>query len=218
MKKKIVLADDHRLFLEGVAGIIAGVESYETVGRANTGKDALDLIRRTKPDCVVLDITMPDMNGIEVCGIVKKECPAVKVLILSMHLDRRIIIEALKARADGYLLKESEPEELLTALKVVLSGQMFLSPGVVTVLIRDYIQKLSVPEAPEKLDVLSAREKEILNLISEGKSAKDISADLCISRNTVDVHRRNLMQKLGCENLNELTRYAMREGLVNFGK
>lgn len=218
MNKKIVLADDHKLFLEGIAGIIAGVENYEVVGRANTGKDALDLIRRTKPDCAVLDITMPDMNGIEVCGMVKKECPAVKVLMLSMHIDRRIIIEALKARADGYLLKESEPEELLTALNVVLSGLMFLSPGVVTVLIRDYIQKLSVPEAPEKLDVLSTREKEILNLISEGKSSKDISAALCISRNTVDVHRRNLMQKLGCENLNELTRYAMREGLVNFGK
>ena len=216
MKKKIVLADDHKLFLEGVAGIISNMEEMEIAGRANTGQKALEVIRAVHPDCVLLDITMPDMNGIEVSKIVKKELPDVKILILSMHLDRRIIIEALKAGVDGYLLKESEPEELAMALNVVLSGPMYLSPGVVTVLIRDYIQKLSMPEAPEKLEVLSAREKEVLALISDGKSAKEISEVLCISRNTVDVHRRNLMQKLGCENLNELTRYAMREGLMNF--
>ena len=127
-----------------------------------------------------------------------------------------MIIEVLKAGADGYALKESEPEELVMAIDVVLSGLMYLSPNVVTILIRDYIQRLSIPDAPEKLEVLSTREKEVLALISEGKSAKSISSELCISRNTVDVHRRNLMQKLGCENLNELTRYAMREGLMNF--
>ena len=216
MKKKIMLVDDHKLFLEGITGILSGIAHIEVAGRAHTGKSGLEMIRATNPDLVVLDITMPEMNGIEITRAVKREFPNIKILILSMHLDRRMIIEVLKAGADGYALKESEPEELVMAIDVVLSGLMYLSPNVVTILIRDYIQRLSIPDAPEKLEVLSTREKEVLALISEGKSAKSISLELCISRNTVDVHRRNLMQKLGCENLNELTRYAMREGLMNF--
>ncbi|MCR5335649.1 MAG: response regulator transcription factor [Synergistes sp.] len=218
MKKRIVLADDHKIFLEGISGILADNESVDVVGKAYSGLIALNVIRETMPDLAILDITMPGINGIEITRIIKQEMPSVKVLILSMHLDRRMIIEALKAGADGYALKESEPAELVTAVDVILSGQMYLSPGVVTLIIRDYIQKLAVPEARERIDVLSAREKEILSLISDGKSAKEISEKLCISRSTVDVHRRNLMQKLGCENLNELTRYAMREGLMNFDK
>ena len=216
MKKKLILVDDHKLFLEGMAGILSGIAQFEVVGKAHTGRNGLEIIRTAKPDLVVLDITMPEMNGIEITRAVKREFPDIKILILSMHLDRRMIIEVLKAGADGYALKESEPEELIMAIDIVLSGLMYLSPGVVTILIRDYIQRLSIPDAPERLDVLSTREKEVLALISEGKSAKDIGVELCISRNTVDVHRRNLMQKLGCENLNELTRYAMREGLMNF--
>ena len=218
MKKRIVLVDDHKIFLEGISGILADNESVDVVGKAYSGLIALNVIRETRPDLAILDITMPGINGIEITRIIKQEMPSVKVLILSMHLDRRMIIEALKAGADGYALKESEPAELVTAVDVILSGQMYLSPGVVTLIIRDYIQKLAVPESRERIDVLSAREKEILSLISEGKSAKEISEKLCISRSTVDVHRRNLMQKLGCENLNELTRYAMREGLMNFDK
>ena len=218
MKKRIVLADDHKIFLEGISGILADNESVDVVGKAYSGLIALNVIRETMPDLAILDITMPGINGIEITRIIKQEMPSVKVLILSMHLDRRMIIEALKAGADGYALKESEPAELVTAVDVILSGQMYLSPGVVTLIIRDYIQKLAVPESRERIDVLSAREKEILSLISDGKSAKEISEKLCISRSTVDVHRRNLMQKLGCENLNELTRYAMREGLMNFDK
>ncbi|MEG1825501.1 MAG: response regulator transcription factor [Cloacibacillus sp.] len=218
MKKKIILVDDHRLFLEGMAGILSGVEGIEVAGRADTGKKALEMIRSVVPQMVVVDITMPEINGIELTRIVKQEFPDIKILILSMHLDRRMIIEVLRAGADGYALKEAEPDEVIMAINIVLSGLMYLCPKVATILIRDYIQRLSVPDAPEKLDVLSTREKEVLNLISDGKSAKDISTTLCISRNTVDVHRRNLMQKLGCENLNELTRYAMREGLMNFDK
>lgn len=218
MKKKVVLVDDHKIFLEGISGILSDSETVEVTERAYSGREGLEAIRAVRPDLVILDITMPEINGIEVTRAVKHEMPAVKILILSMHLDRRMIIEVLKAGADGYALKESEPAELITAIDVVLSGLMYLSPGVVTLLIRDYIQKLALPGAQEKLDVLSAREKEILSLISDGKSAKEIARKLCISRNTVDVHRRNLKQKLGCENLNELTRYAMREGLMNFDR
>ncbi|MEG1603877.1 MAG: response regulator transcription factor [Cloacibacillus sp.] len=218
MKKKIILVDDHKLFLEGMAGILSSVAGIEVAGRADTGKKALEMIRSVVPHMVVVDITMPEINGIELTRIVKQEFPDIKILILSMHLDRRMIIEVLRAGADGYALKEAEPDEVIMAINIVLSGLMYLCPKVATILIRDYIQRLSVPDAPEKLDVLSTREKEVLNLISDGKSAKDISTTLCISRNTVDVHRRNLMQKLGCENLNELTRYAMREGLMNFDK
>ena len=169
----------------------------------------------SRPDLVLMDITMPEINGIELTRRMKGAFRDIKILIVSMHLDRRMIIEALKAGADGYALKEEEPEDVIRAVWIVLSGKIYLSPQVTTVLVRDYIQRLTLPEPSEKLDLLSPREKDILSMISEGKNAREISAALCISRNTVDVHRRNLMQKLGCENLNELTRYAMREGLMN---
>ena len=215
MKKKIVLADDHSLFLEGIVGILSPVAEIEIVGRAHTGKEALCAIRSLMPDLALLDITMPEINGIELTRLIKEELPEIKVLILSMHLDKRMIIEVLKAGADGYALKEIEPEELIYAVKVIISGQMYLSTRVTTMLIRDYIHKLSAPPPNEKLQELSSREKEVLSLISEGKSAQDIARLLCISRNTVDSHRRNLMQKLKCDNLNELTRYAIREGIMN---
>ena len=126
-----------------------------------------------------------------------------------------MILEVLKAGANGYALKESEPDELILAARIIMSGEIYLSPKVTSLLIRDYIQKLSITDSPEKLNILSAREREVLSLISEGKDAKYIGEKLCISRSTVDVHRRNLMQKLECENLNELTRFAMREGWVD---
>lgn len=213
--KKVVLVDDHKLFLEGMAGILSCVEELSVIGRASNGKDAWQIIDLSKPDLVLMDITMPEVNGIELTRRLKKCYSCLKILIVSMHLDRRMIIEALKVGADGYALKEEEPEDLIRAVRVVLAGLIYLSPQVATMLVRDYIQRLALPETPKKLEILSPREKDILNLISEGKNAREISEQLCISRNTVDVHRRNLMQKLGCENLNELMRYAMREGLMD---
>ena len=215
LKHRVILADDHKLFIEGIAGMLSAVEGIEIAGKAHTGKDALQMTLDKKPDLVVLDITMPDMNGIEVTRKIKAKLPDVKILILSMHLDLRMIIEVLQAGADAYTLKDSEPSELLTAVKNVLAGKMYLSSKVIKLLVRDYISKHSVPLSLEQLKDLSARERQVLSLISESKSIKEIAEELHISRSTADTHKANLMRKLGCENTNELIRFAMREGIVD---
>lgn len=216
LKKKIVIVDDHRLFLEGMDGILASVEDFVIVGRAYSAESAIGVIRMARPHLVILDITMPDMNGIDITKIIKLDLPDTKVLILTMHLHRRMIIEALKAGADGYLLKDSDSKEVIDAVKIVLSGLIYLSPPVSTLIVRDYIRKLDMP-IPDSahLNDLSVREREVLSLISEGADTRMICKRLCISRNTVDSHRRSLMQKLGCENLTDLMRFAIREGAVN---
>ncbi|MDO5114520.1 MAG: response regulator transcription factor [Synergistaceae bacterium] len=216
MKKKIVIVDDHKLFLEGMEGILASVDDFDIVGRACNAESALEVIRSARPDLVILDITMPDMNGIEVTKIIKRELEDTKVLILTMHLHRRMIIEALRAGADGYILKDADSREVTDAARAVTAGFVYLSLDVATLIVRDYIRKLNVPVSDgSHLSELSTREKEVLALISEGMDTKAICSKLCISRNTVDSHRRNLMQKLGCESLADLMRFAIREGAVN---
>jgi DNA-binding NarL/FixJ family response regulator len=215
LKHLVILADYHKLFIEGIAGMLSAVEGIEIAGKAHTGKDALQMTLDKKPDLVVLDITMPDMYGIEVTRKIKANLPDVKILILSMHLDLRMIIEVLQAGADAYTLKDSEPSELITAVKNVLAGKMYLSSKVIKLLVRDYISKHSVPLSLEQLKDLSARERQVLSLISESKSIKEIAEELHISRSTADTHKANLMRKLGCENTNELIRFAMREGIVD---
>ncbi len=215
MRHRVILADDHKLFIEGIAGMLSSTESIEIIGKANTGKDALQMTLDMRPDLLILDITMPEMYGIEVTERIKAELPDVKVLILSMHLDLRMIIKVLQAGADAYTLKDSEPSELITAVKNVLSGKMYLSSKVIKLLVRDYIGKQSIPVSPEQLKDLSARERQVLKLISESKSMKDISEELCISRSTADTHKANLMRKLGCDNTSELIRFAMREGFID---
>lgn len=215
LKHRVILADDHKLFIEGIVGMLSSVEGIEIAGKAHTGKDALQMTLDKKPDLVILDITMPDMYGIEVTRKIKAKLPDVKILILSMHLDLRMIIEVLQAGADAYTLKDSEPSELITAVKNVLAGKMYLSSKVIKLLVRDYISKHSIPVSLEQLKDLSARERQVLMLISESKSMKEIAEELHISRSTADTHKANLMRKLGCENTNELIRFAMREGIVD---
>lgn len=213
LKHCVVLADDHKLFIEGIAGILSSVEGIEIVGKAHTGKEALRMTLEKRPDLLILDITMPDMNGIEVTRKIKEELPDVKILILSMHLDLRMIIEVLQAGAEAYTLKDSEPSELITAVKNVLAGKMYLSSKVIKLLVKDYISKQSTPVSLEQLRDLSARERQVLKLISVSKSMKDIAEELYISRSTADTHKANIMRKLGCDNTSELIRFAMREGI-----
>lgn len=215
LKYSVILADDHKLFLEGIAGILSSVEELEIAGKAHTGKDALQMTLDKKPDLVILDITMPEMYGIEVTRNIKEKLPDVKILILSMHLDLRMIIEVLQAGADAYTLKDSEPSELITAVKNVLAGKMYLSSKVIKLLVTDYINKQIIPASLEQLKDLSVRERQILRLISESKSMKEIAEELHISRSTADTHKANIMRKLGYDNTNELIRFAMREGIVD---
>ncbi|MCE5183203.1 MAG: Oxygen regulatory protein NreC [Synergistaceae bacterium] len=215
MKHRVILADDHKLFIEGIAGMLSSVEEIEIAGKAHTGKDALLMTLDKRPDLVILDITMPDMYGIEVTRKIKAKFPDVRILILSMHLDLRMIIEVLQAGADAYILKDSEPSELITAVKNVLEGKMYLSSKVIKLLVKDYISKHSVPVSLEQLKDLSARERQVLRRISESKNMKEIAEELHITRSTVDTHKANLMRKLRCDNTNELIRFAMREGIVD---
>lgn len=215
LKHRVILADDHKLFIEGIAGMLSSVEEIEIAGKAHTGKDALLMTLDKRPDLVILDITMPDMYGIEVTRKIKAKFPDVRILILSMHLDLRMIIEVLQAGADAYILKDSEPSELITAVKNVLEGKMYLSSKVIKLLVKDYISKHSVPVSLEQLKDLSARERQVLRRISESKSMKEIAEELHITRSTVDTHKANLMRKLRCDNTNELIRFAMREGIVD---
>jgi len=215
LKHRVILADDHKLFIEGIAGMLSSVEEIEIAGKAHTGKDALQMTLDKRPDLVILDITMPDMYGIEVTRKIKAKFPDVRILILSMHLDLRMIIEVLQAGADAYILKDSEPSELITAVKNVLEGKMYLSSKVIKLLVKDYISKHSAPVSLEQLKDLSARERQVLRRISESKSMKEIAEELHITRSTVDTHKANLMRKLRCDNTNELIRFAMREGIVD---
>jgi DNA-binding NarL/FixJ family response regulator len=215
LKHRVILADDHKLFIEGIAGMLSSVEEIEIAGKAHTGKDALLMTLDKRPDLVILDITMPDMYGIEVTRKIKAKFPDVRILILSMHLDLRMIIEVLQAGADAYILKDSEPSELITAVKNVLEGKMYLSSKVIKLLVKDYISKHSVPVSLEQLKDLSARERQVLRRISESKNMKEIAEELHITRSTVDTHKANLMRKLRCDNTNELIRFAMREGIVD---
>lgn len=216
IKKRMLIADDHRLFLDGLESILSSVDEFEIVGHAYDGEEAVLLIRELRPAIVILDISMPEMNGIDVTKIIKKDFPDIKVLILTMHLHRRMIIEALKAGADGYLMKDSKSNDFIEAAHAVLDGQIYLSHAVSTIIVREYIQKIDVPVPDSKnIECLSAREREILSLISQGMSTKMISKQLCISRNTVDTYRHNLMRKLDCENPTDLMRIAIREGAAN---
>ena len=215
MKARILIAEDStymRMLLKELL-IRSG---YDVIGEADNGNDAVRLYDKYKPDIAAIDMLMPEMNGIDVTKIIKKDFPDIKVLILTMHLHRRMIIEALKAGADGYLMKDSKSNDFIEAAHAVLDGQIYLSHAVSTIIVREYIQKIDVPVPDSKnIECLSAREREILSLISQGMSTKMISKQLCISRNTVDTYRLNLMRKLDCENPTDLMRIAIREGAAN---
>lgn len=215
LKHRVILADDHKLFIEGIVGMLSSIEGFEIAGKAHTGKDALQMTLDKRPDLVILDITMPDMYGIEVTRKIKAKLPDVRILILSMHLDLRMIIEVLQAGADAYILKDSEPSELIAAVNNVLAGKMYLSSKVIKLLVTNYISKQNIPVSFEQMKDLSARERQVLMLISESKSMKEIAEELHISRSTADTHKANIMRKLGCENTSELIRFAMREGIVD---
>jgi len=214
--EKILIVDDHKLFLDGLRSILSSVDDFEIAGHAYTGEDALVAIKELRPTIVILDISMPKINGIEVTKIIKKDYQNIKVLILTMHLHRRMIIEALKAGADGYIMKDSKSDDFIEAIYTISNGQIYLSHPVSTVLVREYIQKIDVPiPDSQNIQCLSTREKEVLSLISEGMSTKMICDRLSISRNTVDTYRHNMMRKLGCDSLADLMRFAMREGAAN---
>lgn len=208
---KIFLADDHELFREGLRSLLTKEEDFEITGAAADGAEAVKAVLELRPDVVLMDVTMPGMNGIVATEKICEASCDTSVIILSMHNDRRYIAEGLKAGARGYVLKECSPEVMLEAIRTVRGGDVYLSPKACTVLVEDYLRLLGGENA-EGANPLS--EREVLALLVKGRNAKQIADALAISKNTVDTHRRRIMDKLGCDSMAELTRYAIREGFL----
>jgi DNA-binding NarL/FixJ family response regulator len=213
MSIRILLADDHQIIREGLRMLLEKQGDMEVVAEAEEGRTAVRLAREVNPDVIILDIAMPDLNGIEAARQILTECPTAKVLALSMHSDRRFVSEMLKAGAKGYLLKDCASEELARAVHSVMGGETYLSPAVAGEVVQDYVHRLKRP-AEATAVALSAREREVLQLLAEGRNTKKIALQLNISVKTVETHRQHIMGKLHLHSVAELTKYAVREGLT----
>lgn len=211
MTTKILLADDHELFLEGLAELMKKKPDIELIGRAKDGAEAISQAVNLKPDIILLDITMPELSGIKALKQILPKVPTVKAIMLSMYNSRELIVESLRAGAVGYILKECTSEELYESIKTVMMGNFYIARSSLEVLVEDYLRLLRADER-NSARLLSEREREVLKLLADGKNAKEIAYDLSISKNTVDVHRRHIMEKTGCTSMAGLVRYAIREG------
>ena len=214
MSTKILLADDHKITREGLRSLLEKQSDMEVVAEAKEGHEAVRLVREMHPDIAIMDVTMPDLNGIEATQKIVSECPNVKVIALSMHSDTLFVTEMLKSGASGYLLKDCAFEELTRAIHTVLDGKIYLSPAISDVVVDGYLHRLS-EDKPVDSDVLSHREREVLQLLAEGKSTKQVALKLHISVKTVETHRRQMMHKLDIYSVAELTKYAIRKGLTS---
>lgn len=214
MRTKIILADDHKIIREGLRSLIEKQPDMEVIAEAQDGLTTVNLVQKLQPDVVIMDIGMPEMNGIDATTKITTEHKAVKVIALSMHSDRRFVMQMLKAGAAGYLLKDSAFEELVSAIHAVIAKQHYLSQKITDVVVQEYLQNLP-PNESTVFTVLTAREREVLQLIAEGKSTKQIASVLNVSVKTIETHRQQIMEKLDMRSIAQLTKYAIREGLTS---
>lgn len=214
MSIRIILADDHKITREGLTTMLKGEPDMEVIGEAENGVSAIQLAKDLEPDIVIMDITMPDLNGIEATRQICAESGKTKVIGLSMHSDKRFVKGMFEAGASGYLLKDCAFEELLRALRIVAEGRFYLSPSVTSLVLEDFLRQPG-SSGYSKISLLTRREKEILQLIAEGRSTKAVAHDLNLSSKTVESHRRQIMEKLGIHNIAELTKLAIKEGLTS---
>ena len=215
MPIRIILADDHTVMRNGLRLLLERQPEFSVVGEAKDGREAIAQADRLVPDVVIMDIAMPLLNGIEAAKRISAEHQATAVLILSMHSDESYILRALKAGARGYLLKDSAEADLIQAVRAVCSGKAFFSPAVSRVLADDYLRQVRQRNLEDPYDLLTARERELLQLIAELKNTKEIANLLGVSPHTVDTHRGNLMQKLNLHSIPELILYAVRKGIIS---
>jgi two-component system, NarL family, response regulator NreC len=214
MSIRILLADDHHIFREGLRSMFERAPDMEVVAEAQDGRQAVRLAKDLGPDVIILDIAMPELNGIEATRLIIAENPAANIIALSMHSSRKYLSEILKAGAKGYLLKDSPFDELQRAIRAIMAGETYLSPKVTGIVVQGYVNP-SKQEEESVFSILSSREREVLQLLAEGYTSKEIADRLYLSAKTVDVHRKNIMDKLGVHNLAELIRMAIREGVTS---
>jgi DNA-binding NarL/FixJ family response regulator len=214
-KHKIIIADDHRILREGLRALLSSDPELEVVGEAEDGQKAIRVVEKFKPGLVPMDLSMPRMNGMDAIKEIKKRSPETKILVLTMHKTDEYILATLQAGADGYVLKDCTNVELRMAIKNVLSGKFFMSPGISGKVIEGYLQNKRNLKPSTSWDTLTSREKGILKLIAEGYKNKEIANFLCISVKTVEKHRGNLMKKLDLHNASALTALAIEKGLVS---
>ncbi|MDI9433769.1 MAG: response regulator transcription factor [Planctomycetota bacterium] len=214
MSIRIIVADDHTIVRHGLTRLLQQESDVEVVAQAQNGHATVELARELSPDIIVMDVGMPDLNGIDATQQILRENPEIKVLALSMHSGRKFVVAMLKAGASGYLLKDCALEELTTALQTVMSGKIYLSPAITDIVVDSYVRQ---PAEAEKsaFSVLSQREREVLQLMAEGNTTKQIALHLHISPKTVEGHRLRLMSKLDIDNVAQLTKYAIQEGLTS---
>ncbi|MGH9172865.1 MAG: response regulator [Vicinamibacterales bacterium] len=211
---RVLLADDHAIVRRGLRSLIESEPGITVVGEAADGLEALRMCDELHPDAIILDVAMPKLNGIEVAERVQKLQRAPSVIILSMHADESYIIRALAAGARAYLLKDATDEDLTPALRAVAAGKPFFSPSVTAVLIEDYVRQLQARGLSDSYHLLTDREREVLQLLAEGRSNKEVAALLDVGVSTVETHRANLMQKLNLHNTAEIVLYAVRKRII----
>jgi DNA-binding NarL/FixJ family response regulator len=214
-KLSIVLADDHTILREGLRALLTADSQFEVVGEARDGREAVRCVERLGPDLLLMDLSMPRMSGMDAIREIKKRYPDTKIIALTVHKTEEYLLTTLQAGADGFVLKDATHDELIMAIRNVMGGKSYLSPGVSEKIIEGYLKGKQSTRSLTSWETLSQREREVLKLIAEGYKNKEIAGDLCISLKTVEKHRANLMKKLDLHNAAALTVYAMDKGLVN---
>jgi two-component system response regulator NreC len=213
-KIRVLLAEDHTIVRQGLRSILDGREGIQVVGEAKDGREAVEKAQQLQPDIVLMDLSMPLLSGLEATRQIKSQCPQIEVLVLTMHADEEYVFQILQAGASGYLLKQSAVGELVTAIQVVCEGNSYLSPAISRKIVDEYVRQAREQGKVDPYEQLTDREREVLHLIAEGYSTQKIADLLFISPKTVRGHRSSLTEKLGLHSNAELTRYAIRKGIV----
>lgn len=211
---RIVIADDHNLFREGLCAPLSRRDDVEVIGEASDGRSAVRLATELQPDLVLMDVAMPDLNGVDATRQILADNPHIKMLPLSMHTDSRYITQMLELGAGGFLQKDCASEEVVDAIRTVMAGEIYLSPSAQGTVIKDYLRRLRTQEPDTPAPQLTPREREVLQLLAEGLSSPQIGKRLFIATSTVDTHRRSIMRKLDIHNVADLTKWAICEGLT----